>query len=249
MLTLDTRTDLEYALHQGSATRFSVGDIVTSSTAVFGLPNRLRREDGNQKLPVLNSRLLRQLSADLQTLLIDITELAWLVDNASAKERPKLNGFPVHDNLLLLGYRLNYTSPLGGPRPISCVENMIHVGLTAFIITFLRGFDRQIPDIPILSDLARSAAQENFDNEQENQEVLLWTLFLGAASIFGQPDDAWVIPKTTWAMHALDLHTWEDVVRTLDKFPWVNAAHNKAGQALWHRSTSNYRPPSEVTSE
>jgi len=216
---------------------------------LFGLPNGLRREDENQKLPVLYSRLLRQMSADLQILLIDITDLAWLVNDASAKDRPKLNGFPFHDNLLLLGYRLIYTSPLGGPRPISHVENVVHLGLTAFIITFLRGFDRQIPDIPILADLARAAAQENFDNEQENQEVLLWTLFIGAASIFRQPHDAWLIPKTTRAMHALDLDTWEDVVRTLVKFPWVNAVHDKAGQALWHRSNSHYRPPSEITSE
>ena len=249
MLTLDTRTDLEYALHQGSATRFSTEDIAASSTAMLGLPNGLRREDENQRLPVLNYRLLRHLSVDLQNLLVDITDIAWLVNDASAKDRPKLTGFPFHDYLLLLGYRLIYTSPLGGPRPLSKVENVVHLGLTAFIVAFLRGFDRQIPDIPILSKLARSAAQENFDKEQENQEVLLWILFIGAVSIFRQPDDAWLIPKTTQAMHALGLHTWEDVVRTLVRFPWVNAVHDKAGQALWHRSTSHYRPPSEVTSE
>ena len=201
MLTFDTRTDLEYALHQGSATRFSTGDIVASSAAMFGLPNSLRREDEHRRLPVLNYRFLRRLSADLQNLLLEITDLAWLVNDASAKDRPKLNGFPFHENLLLLGYRLVHISPLGAPRPLSHVENMVHLGLTAFIITFLRGFDRRIPDIPILSELARSATQENFDNEQENQEVLLWTLFIGALLIFRQPDDAWLIPKTTRAMH------------------------------------------------
>ena len=247
MLTLDTRTDLEYALHQGSATRFSIREIEASSTAMFGLPNVLRREDGDEKLPVLYSWLLRQLGVDLQNLLIEITDLAWLVNDASAKDRPKFSAFPFHDKLLLLGYRLIHTSPLGGPRPISHVEDMVHLGLTAFIITFLRGFDRQIPNIPILSDLARAAAQENFENEQENQEVLLWTLFIGAASIFRQSDDAWLIPKTARAIHALDLYTWEDVVRTLLKFPWVNAVHDKAGQALWLRSTSYYQPSSELT--
>jgi hypothetical protein len=249
MLTLDTRTDLEYALHRGSATRFSIEDIVASSTTMLGLPNGLRRGDEATKLPVLNSRLLRQLSADLQNLLTDITDLAWLVNNASSKDGPNLSGFPFHDNLLLLGYRLIYTSPLGGPRPVSQVENAVHLGLTAFVITFLRGFDRHLPDIPILSELTRSAAQENFDDKQENQELLLWILFIGAASIFREPDDEWLIPKTLQAIHALDLYTWEDVVRTLDIFPWVNAVHDEAGQALWHRSTSHYRPPSEVTLE
>ena len=216
---------------------------------MFGLPNGFRREDENQKLPILNSRLLRQLSADFQNILLDIMDLAWLVRDANAKGRKNFNGFPFHDNLLILGYRLICASPLGGPRPISYVENLVHLSLTAFIITFLRGFDRRIPDIPILSELARSAAQENFDNEQEIQEMLLWTLFIGAASIFRRPDDAWLIPKTTQTMHALELHTWEDVVRTLVKFPWVNAVHGQAGKALWHRSTSHYRSPSEVTSE
>jgi hypothetical protein len=238
MLTLDTRTDLEYALHQGTATRFSIEDIVASSTAMLGLPKDLRRGDETPNLPALNSRLLRLLSADLRNLLTDITDLAWLVNNVNAKDGPNLSGFPFHDNLLLLGYRLIYTSPLGGPRPVSQVENVVHLGLTAFVITFLRGFDRKLPDIRILSDLTRSAAQGNFDDKQENQELLLWILFIGATSIFREPDDAWLVPKTIQAIHALDICTWDDLVRTLMIFPWVNTIHGEAGQALWHRSTS-----------
>ncbi len=190
---------------------------------MFGLSNGLRGVYEDQKCPVLRPRLLRQLSADIQTLLIDITDLAWLVNDTSTKDRRKLNGLPFHDYLLLLGYRLIYTSPLGGLRPINYVENVVHLGLTSFIVTFLRGYDRQITNIPILPELARSAAQEHFDSEQENQELLLWTLFIGAASIFRPSDDAWSIPKTTQAMHVPDLYTWEDVVRTLVNFPcWLH---------------------------
>lgn len=249
MLTLDTRTDFEYSLHEGSTTRFNIEDIVASSTAMYGLPNGLRREDNNPNLPILNSRLLRQLSADLQRLLRDVTDLAWLVNDTSVKHRPKLNGYPFHDNLVMLGYRLVQINPLGGPRRMSHVENVVHLGLTAFIISFLRGFDRRIPEIPILCELARSAAQDSFGNEQENQELLLWILFVGAASIFKHLDDAWLIPKTNQAIQTLDLHSWEDLVRTLVKFPWVNAVHDTAGQELWNRVTFHCRTLSEVTSE
>lgn len=210
---------------------------MANSITTLGLPIGVRREDGNSNLPVPNILLLRHMGTDLGAILTDATDLAWLVNDASARDRPKLKNFPLHDNLLLSGYRLVSTRPLSRPRPLSQVENAVHLGLTAFVLSFLRGYDRQIPNIPMLSQLARSAAQEEFDDNQESQEALLWTLFIGAAgSTFGGLDDAWLIPKTAQAMQSLGLHAWEDVVRTLVKFPWVNAVHDQAGQALWRRS-------------
>jgi hypothetical protein len=173
MLIFDKRADLEYALHLGSPTRFSIEDILPNSSAIFGLPGSLGQ--GGKTFPDVSTlQLSKQLSADLQTLLMDFTGLAWLLNDASARHRPKLKSYTYHDTLLLLGYRLIQISPLGGPRPINRLENAVHLGLTMFLMTFLRGLDRKIEEIPILSELSRSASQEeHLGNELENQEVLL----------------------------------------------------------------------------
>jgi hypothetical protein len=232
-LTFTTRTDLEYALHQGSATRFSIAHIIASRPTTYKLPNNSGREDEDQTILSLNHRLLTHLSADLRILLIDITELSRLVNDASVTARPKLCGFPFHDNVLLFGYRLISYSPLGGPRPSSHLENIVHLGLTAFVVTFLRGFDRQLLKLPILAELIRTATQQHYD-AQQGQELLLWTLFIGAASVFKQSDDAWLKPKTRQTMHNLGLQKWEDVNVILIQFPWINAVHDEAAQKLWH---------------
>lgn len=105
-------------------------------------------------------------------------------------------------------------------------------------MTFLQGIDhKKISDAPLLSGLARSAAQSMFDDDPESQELLPWILFIGGAPIFKQQDDVWLIPKIAHTVHALGLCTWEDVAQKLAKFPWVNALHSKVGQSLWYKST------------
>jgi hypothetical protein len=117
-------------------------------------------------------------------------------------------------------------SPLGGPRPTSHLNNMIHLGLTAFIMTLFPGLDGRISINPLLYDLARSAIQKYPDNEQEYQEMLLWLLFLERASIFRHLDDVWLIPKIAQTMQALGLQTLEDAAQAISKFPSVNAVHD-----------------------
>lgn len=232
----DGRADLEYSLYLGSATRFGNGDIELSSTAIVGLPN-IKREYFQRSASLPNAQLFGTVSADLQNHVIDITSLAWLVNDAAAGRRPKLNPKAFHDTLLLLGYHIVNFSPLGGPRPTNYLENAIHLGLTMFITTFLQGLDYKMADGPLLYKLAFSAAQERYIDNKEEKELLLWILFIGAASVFKEPDNTWLIPKTRLILDFLCLDTWDDVYRTLVKFPWVHVTHDKAGQALWHKST------------
>lgn len=105
-------------------------------------------------------------------------------------------------------------------------------------IKYLRGLDRRIPNIPLLSGLIRSSAREAFGDGREEQEALLWVLFIASTSIFRRADDVWLIPKTIQTMHALGVSSWEDVSRVLGRFPWVNNVHDKAGRELWIRTTS-----------
>jgi hypothetical protein len=182
--------------------------------------------------------LFKELNVDLREILLDITNFAQLINIASAGIRPKLNAQSFHEIILMLGYRLVQISPLSERRPTCGSENAIHLGLMAFIMTFFPGLDGMLGDMPLLYKLARSAAEDTLGNERENQEIILWVLFMGGASIFGQADDVWLVPRTVQTLQALDLHTWEDVYQTLVKLPWVSTVHDKAGETQWHKATS-----------
>jgi hypothetical protein len=103
-------------------------------------------------------------------------------------------------------------------------------------MTFCRGLDGSISGISLVSDLARSVIQEQFDREREYQELILWLLFIIGASLSRQTDDAWSIAKTAETMQTLGLQTWEDVAQIVSKFPWVGAVHDNAGQ--WYYTAS-----------
>jgi hypothetical protein len=227
-----SRADLQHSLLRGLPTRFDINDI--DRAAVVELLSSFERRCDQVLLTVLNFRLFRNVRTDLQNLLVDITRLAWVLNDAHARRIPKINGYVFHETLLLLGYRLVNISPLGIPRAESHLNNVVHLGLTAFIMTFFRGLDGKISGLPLLSGLARTAIQEDFDSERENQEVMLWLLFISRASIFKQTDDAWLIPKTAQTIQALGLHTWEDVSQTISKFPWVDVVHDKTGD--WYEA-------------
>ena len=190
-----------------------------------------------QTLPVGLHWLVKTLSADLQSLFVDMRSLATLINDASAGYHSKLNAYVFHDTCILLGYRTIHISPLRGPRPTSRLENMIHLGLAVFIMTFLRGLNRKIPNMPLLSNLVRSAAQEHLSGDREHGEMILWILFVGRASIFGDAEDIWLVPKAAKTIRSLGLGSWEAVGETLAMFPWVNDVHDKLGHALWHNST------------
>jgi hypothetical protein len=228
------RADLEVSLQRGLPTRFSINDI--DKPATVEMLSSFKTKSERTQLSVLNSQLFKQLSTDLQSLLVDITHLAWVLNDAHTGQIPKVCGYKFHETLLLLGYELLHISPLGGPRPTNHLDNVVHLGLTAFIMAFFRGFDGKISGIPLLSELVRSAIKEHFNEERECQELLLWLLFIRGVSIFGQTDDAWLIAKTAETMQTLGLHTWEDVAQTMSKFPWVDAVYNKAGE--WYHAVS-----------
>jgi hypothetical protein len=235
MLTLGKRTDLEFALFLGSTTKFSIKDVMQGSTAILCFGNNLMQGDQivTNRLDFL---LSSQFNTDLQDLLVDMKSLAALLNDISAGHQRKLDNYVFHDTIILWGYRLIYISPVGDLHFTNRLENALYMGLAAFLITFTRRLDHSIPDMPLLSELARSAAQEHFDDAKETQELLLWLLFVGECSIFKETDDAWLVPSVMQKMQALDLHTWEDVQQTLAKWPWVSVLHDKTGEALCRRS-------------
>lgn len=198
---------------------------------ICGISSESSNQNDNEVLKPLDFQFLGRLSTDLQILLIEITNLAWSLNDATADRQPKVDGHKFHQTLLRLGYRLVQFSPLGGARPCDNLESAIHLGLTAFVITFLVGLDRKIVYMPLLSELVRSATLQAFNDEEEN-EILLWLLFVSGTSIFKPTDDEWLLPKIMQMMELLSLKTWEDVARMLAKYPWVNVAHDKTGLLL-----------------
>ncbi|KAL6411980.1 hypothetical protein AUP68_04360 [Ilyonectria robusta] len=232
------RVDLECSLQLGSETLFTVEDVRRCSHALFGHDGNWSGEKIQDAVSGIDLRLSTQLGTDLWELFVDIRKFAWGLNDASVGRRPKMSGDELHGFLIVLGYRLVSASSLDQLRFPSHLHAPIQFGLASFLVTFLRGLDRKTIRYPRISTLSWSAAQHDFTAQREDQEVLLWLLFIGRYTIFTQTDDSWLIPKVKGAVEALALQSWEDARRTLATFPWVGDLHDKAGQSLWDDSTA-----------
>jgi hypothetical protein len=111
---------------------------------------------------------------------------------------------------------------------------MARLGLLTLISSFLCGLDRRVVENSILSQLIRKEA--SLESSHQTHELLLWLLFLGSAVILQDPShDTWLIPRAWDMMQILGLNTWDNTIRVLSRFPWINDFYEKAGLALLSR--------------
>ncbi len=161
-----------------------------------------------------------------------MTCLASLLNDANAGRRPVLDAQAYHGTLCLLGYRLIHFSRLGGLRPTSHLENVVHLGLVSFMMPLMHRLDGTIPTSELLYRLIRSAMQKDFGMDEETQEIVLWTLLVAGASVFTQPKDEWLLSMISQTMHSLRLRSCEEVTRTMNRYPWIDVIHGKACRDL-----------------
>lgn len=198
-------------------------------------PSAYLRSDHEVQSLVLEESLLKPLSTNYRHLFGDFIFLASLLNSAIAGDSPKMNAIELHQNIILLGYRLVRLNPLGLLLGTSSLQNKVHLGLAAFLVSFLQGWDGRAVQNELLSQLLLAEIQSPPSSGQHERETLLWLLFIGAGSSCLSRHSIWV-SKTQDTLQALKIESWGDVRKVLAGFPWVNAIHDAEGQALWNAS-------------
>ncbi|KAL3469616.1 hypothetical protein BJX99DRAFT_265032 [Aspergillus californicus] len=236
------RADLEYALQLGTRTFFGADGI----EALRGFDCVHIDDEGLGSGFPLDTSLQESLRGELWSIFSDMRCLAMLLHDAGVGYRQKVDGVEAHNSILLHGFRLLQVCPLGeGSKSDFCLitglsdlENAVHLGLVAYLVTFLTGLDHRISDKPLLARRLRHAIRrlslsiEDGEQSRMVRSVLVWTLFMGSVIVFKPEEDIWLVPMTKAAMKSLDLVSWEDVRNVLAGFPWLGALHDRAGIEL-----------------
>ncbi|KAL4754724.1 hypothetical protein BDW72DRAFT_117553 [Aspergillus terricola var. indicus] len=239
------RADLEYALQLGLRTLFGSEGIEFLRECKDICLNDEKQEEMVAN-PEVDLFLQKGLRLSLWSTFSNMRRLADLLNDAGAGYRRRLGAEQFHNTIMLLGYSLLHISPLNvstGPGAcsmlgISPLEDIVHLGLIAFLVTFLRGLNQRIAENPLLSHRLRLAIEKLLSSVEGGEEgkiikrVLIWALFVGAVAVFKPSDDEWLIPTTNTAMNALGLSSWKDVKEALAGFPWVDAVHDRTGTVL-----------------
>lgn len=229
-----SRVDLEYALQLGTPTLFRLEEAEWAFMGMRQFSDVHAQPNGKDYFPRSQQHILGSLPINLRDLFLDVLFLASSLNNAMTGDSPKLGVFQLHQNIILLGYRLVKLKPLGLPLRSSSLDNRVHLGLAAFLASFLQGWDGQISPNHLLSRSLLASVHQHLSAEQNEQELSLWALFIGAVLPSSWNDSTWVL-KTRVTLKALGIDSWGDIRDILGKYPWVNAIHDPPGQTLWYR--------------
>ncbi|RAL12594.1 uncharacterized protein BO97DRAFT_451140 [Aspergillus homomorphus CBS 101889] len=171
-------------------------------------------------------------------------------NDIGAGRRARLSYTAYYDMILSFGYRLMQVNPLQQrqPRIASHLDEVIHLGLIAFLCAFIRRLDQEIADNQLLAKLLRSVA-DKIEAGSEAEEALLWALFVSTASVFRKNVPGWLASKARALIQSLGLRTWSHTLCLISKYPWVNALHDKPAQLFWLTIAPFYGSSGEMTDE
>lgn len=83
----------------------------------------------------------------------------------------------------------------------------------------------------------KNRGQEQGQDSGPDSAMLLWLLFVGRASVWGeQTDSHWVVPMIARTCRRMGLESWAEVRAQLKRYPWVTCLHDEIGKLAWEAS-------------
>ncbi|KAI0468179.1 hypothetical protein F4859DRAFT_216954 [Xylaria cf. heliscus] len=225
------RADFDFALQFGSPTRFDAGCVPGKATLDWLYEKYRGRRADCLGVPAF----VANINENLRGVFEDVSVLAWLV-NDNAVHGVRVDDFDFHNLLLLVGYRLLKVRPLNSPiEAVDKLEVLFHLGLAALMSMFFATLGVKPLDVLFLRSSIVSAISAGYYDDKEEQELLLWVLLVSKTSVFKDKDeDMLLIPKISQVAAQLGLSTWDQVLATLQKFPWVRVFSDDLARTLWN---------------
>ncbi|KAH7414238.1 hypothetical protein DE146DRAFT_24756 [Phaeosphaeria sp. MPI-PUGE-AT-0046c] len=229
------RLALEFALQNGALVSFSLDDVEGSTQSTGFKSFDAILDEQKHKLgwrtmtyPVfaIDPVLLKHLSS--------INHFTNLLN--ATTDKTKLEPFDYSDAVCFILHQLITYAPLNPlhRHHIPPLDNLIHWALLAVMTTLLPEYGHNQARYDFLANQLRGALQAMHAPETtEEQEVLLWALFVAYATILDNAEDETMLTKmAVEAFKTLKLHEWDDLKTALCRFAWIYVFYDKAGLRL-----------------
>jgi hypothetical protein len=223
------RGDIEYALQNGSRPQLNRDEfpriLLRSKMTSLALPQPETFAPDNSEI----------YDFTLQQVFEDLMSVSCLLNHNTACFR--LEPFAYQEILLSVCYRLTHRYPLAhkGYGYGNGQEELLYLGLLAFMTTLLFRHTFQRLSYPLLTERLRSAMERLLERGSMNDSMTLWLLFIGGISVFD--DDAhnvvWIVSHVKKYLFNLRIGTWSAVRDEIRNFPWINVVHEGPGVKFW----------------
>jgi hypothetical protein len=218
------RLALEFSLQDGSLPIYSLQDLpvgldIMPSSATRAAQAALKR-----------SCWYPGISASLLDLLLDIMQITRALNDTSATN--KLEPMDYSDAVCVRLSRLLHLAPLRHQRPSDPMEDLVHLCLVAIMTTLMPEYGYNQARYDLLSNLLWHAVQRYADIPLRNDEVLLWAVFVGCATVMREGMQELILETCG----RLGLREWVDVRRMLCRYAWICVFYDGSGRKLWEHA-------------
>ncbi|RDW84448.1 hypothetical protein BP6252_02038 [Coleophoma cylindrospora] len=229
------RCDIGMALHTGAKPLFSLDNISESfmhypdQTLAF-MPERTPPMD----LQYHHTEFPDVLDDDLTTAWKVLQRFCRMI-NLAAETKYKFPQETLLHTMATVMYRLLHMQFAPGS-----VDEAIRLGLLAFSSNIFLQLQNVKPPYIYLPNAFRCCLLELQLPRERPSRLLLWLLFIGALSVFSDPDaDAWLKPWLQSEVQSSGVHSWRELREGLKSFLWIDIVHDKPGQRIFDSIVEN----------
>jgi hypothetical protein len=145
----------------------------------------------------------------------------------------RLDPHELQEVMVSVGHRLIRFHPLCEPQLENEVESAYHIGLIVFVTTlYIQRGRRRFLKYRLVGKCLIETINRSLD--EENGDLMLWLLFLGAISVLQDLDRNFLVDKIQKVMLSVHISTWEAVHKSLLRFPWIRTIHDEPGKEFWN---------------
>ncbi|KAK6344639.1 hypothetical protein TWF718_006597 [Orbilia javanica] len=220
------RTDIEFSLQSGSLPRFYRDEFPYATIRSSPIWLNTTHE---AFITTTNARIY---DTSIQSIFRDILCASKFI-NTSKTTNQKIEPTMFQEILISAGYRLFHMHPLDMPRTVSGADNICHLALLAMIATMLIRKGHSRLSYPFLAGLFHEALVETAGEQEIEDGLLLWVLFMAGISVFNVKDDNWLSLKLRSCISDMKLDSWEGTKIILGNYPWIDYFHDDPGLELW----------------
>lgn len=176
----------------------------------------------------------------------EVTKKFSVLVNHAASTRQKLPKEFLLDTMASVMYPILHLP--SGHFELGSLDEAIRLGLLAYCSSvFLQWAGVRLPYMHFpamyrncLVNLRLPELNEDSNSDNSSSPLLLWLLMVGAVSVFGDCDNAWLKP---WLRVNIELcggsNSWDVIQRVLSSFIWIGLVHDVPGKAVFHSASSS----------
>lgn len=166
---------------------------------------------------------------------MDMLNFTNLLNNTC--ENAKLDPFEYSDSVSLRLHRLLDFAPLGHRRPPDPLDDLVHLTLCAIMTTLMPEYGHNQARYDLLSEHIRRALHNYAAMTRRNDQLFLWALYVGNATVLKPNDDRWLTTLASESFRRSNLKAWSDIRWMLCQCGWICVFYDKMGTKLWGKIT------------